>query len=227
MFEIKMQSDGHYSLSIYGLIGSGPGADVDANQLAQELEGISPESLTIRINSVGGSVFDALGIRNRIESMQIPKITTICEGLCASAATLIYLLGHERHMQRGSRFMIHQSRALGVGTADELRTQADQLEVTNREALDIYEQASTKPRQAIEKAMAAETWLDANETLEWGFATHATSGFAVAACWTPNAQEFAAKFAHTPEEVAKQLDDKRRREESQRVLDRLSKTRTR
>ena len=54
-------------------------------------------SVVLYINSGGGDVYAALGVVEYIRSL--PAVTTICEGVVASAAVLISLAGTERLLE--------------------------------------------------------------------------------------------------------------------------------
>lgn len=73
-----------------------------------ELERYNQKSITIRINSEGGEVTDALAIIGRIK---ISKCRIIVEayGACQSAATLILASGDKRRVSPYCLFMHHES----------------------------------------------------------------------------------------------------------------------
>ena len=63
--------------------------------------------INLYINSYGGYVDAAFALINIIESSQTP-INTICTGVAASAAFLIFLSGSNRKAYKESRMMYHQ-----------------------------------------------------------------------------------------------------------------------
>lgn len=65
------------------------------------------EPIFVEINSYGGDIFAGISASNKIQTMFCPVITWVT-GICASAATLIYLSGRERWMSKNSFLMIHQ-----------------------------------------------------------------------------------------------------------------------
>jgi ATP-dependent protease ClpP protease subunit len=73
-----------------------------------ELESISKKTITIRICSLGGSVYDALAIIGRIERSKC-KIITEGYGCIMSAATAILAAGDERKMSKRAWFMHHEA----------------------------------------------------------------------------------------------------------------------
>jgi len=76
-------------------------------------------SVVLYINSGGGDVYAALGVVEYIRSL--PAVTTICEGVVASAAVLISLAGTERFIGKHSYMMIHEIRSTAWGKFTELK----------------------------------------------------------------------------------------------------------
>jgi len=140
---------------------------VDAQSFAQELKGVKGE-VKIRINSPGGSVFDGMAIYNAIREHK-SKTTTIVDGLAASAASYIALAGDEVHMAEGAFFMIHEPYTVMVGTADDMRKEADLLDKINDQIVQFYAQKSGKTSDEIKVKMKDETWFNGPGplTLAW------------------------------------------------------------
>ncbi len=92
-----------------------------------ELEAESKKAVTIRINSIGGSVYDAMGIVGRLKSSKVSKIITEGYGCVMSAATLILASGTERKISEYSWFMHHESQLMELGSMS-----ASQLNAYNR-----------------------------------------------------------------------------------------------
>lgn len=74
-----------------------------------EMEADSRKAITIRINSCGGSVYDALAIVGRIKTSKC-KIITEGFGCVMSAATMILACGNLRRISQFAWFMSHESR---------------------------------------------------------------------------------------------------------------------
>lgn len=73
-----------------------------------ELERHGLKAITIRINSGGGEVADALAIVGRIRTAKC-RIITEAYGACQSAATLILASGTKRRISKYCLFMHHES----------------------------------------------------------------------------------------------------------------------
>lgn len=127
------------------------------------------DDLTIRINSFGGVVSEAIAIRTQL--MKHPARKTIdIEGECASAATLIACLpGAKVRMGKGSEYMIHQARMGARGTQDNLLSAYNSLKMIDREMADIYAERTGKTADECYELMKAETWYGVSDAISNGF----------------------------------------------------------
>jgi ATP-dependent protease ClpP protease subunit len=151
-------------IMIYGIIG----ADVTSQQITNQLAEVEGD-VVVRINSRGGDVFDGLAILNALRGHD-GQVTTIVDGLAASAASFIAMAGHDVVMNRNSELMVHNGHAIAMGGAEDMRKLADSLERTNANIASIYaEKAGGTPEQ-WRAVMAAETWYSADEAVKAGLA---------------------------------------------------------
>lgn len=134
----------------------------------KSLSGAKPVAL--RINSPGGSVSDALAIYDALSSHK-GTVTARVDGLAASAATLIMLAADEVVMAKHALLMVHDPWAMAVGTAGDMRKMGTTLDKHRTEMVALYAERTGKSRAVIEDVMAAETWMNAEEAVEAGFAT--------------------------------------------------------
>ncbi len=113
---------------IYGDIGeSWYGDTVTAAAFVQELNALEVDAITIRINSIGGSVQDGIAIYNAIKRHQA-TVTVAIDSLAASIASLIAMAGDTVEMADNAMLMIHAPWAGIYGNANELRDMADMLD---------------------------------------------------------------------------------------------------
>lgn len=66
------------------------------------------DSISLYINSDGGSVTDAFALTDVILNSNI-TVNTVCTGLVCSAATIIYLAGCKRYAYEHSTFIFHNT----------------------------------------------------------------------------------------------------------------------
>lgn len=172
-YKIIAQGD-RAEILIYGLIGdSFFGESITAKQFVEQLNELHDvQTLDVRINSQGGSFFDSIAIYNALRRFS-GTVKILVDGLAGSGASVIAMAGATIEIAEGGFFMIHN--ALGALPepvhAPELRRFADSLDKLSAEMRDIYARKTGQRRDKIAQMLEAETWLNADEALELGFAT--------------------------------------------------------
>jgi ATP-dependent Clp protease protease subunit len=123
------------------------------------------------INSPGGSVDAGFAIWDQINLISSP-VTTLVSGLAASMGSVLSLCAgpRRRFATPNSRIMIHQPRLSGAiqGQATDLEIQAREMIKTRNILINIYVQATGKDFETIERAIDRDTWMTADEALEFG-----------------------------------------------------------
>lgn len=171
-YQLTNVSEDSATLYIYGDITSIKWFenDVCVYDLAKEIGDLNGKALTVRINSYGGEVAEGLAIYNLLKSYA-GEVTTICDGFACSAASVVFMAGAKRIMPRSSLLMIHNAWTRASGDADDLRKAAEDLEKITQPSVEIYTSVSNLDADEIKAMMDAETWIDADEALDFGFAT--------------------------------------------------------
>lgn len=171
-YQLTNVSEDSATLYIYGDITSIKlfENDVCVYDLAKEIGDLNGKALTVRINSYGGEVAEGLAIYNLLKSYE-GEVTTICDGFACSAASVVFMAGTKRIMPRSSLLMIHNAWTWASGDADDLRKAAEDLEKITQPSVEIYTSVSNLDADEIKAMMDAETWIDADEALDFGFAT--------------------------------------------------------
>lgn len=160
-------------LSIYGDITSFPWkeSDVTAFNLSAQLAALQGvDNINVYINSYGGEVAEGLAIYNALKRHPA-KVTTYCDGMACSIASVIFMAGDERRMNKASLLMIHNAWTLTEGNADELRKQADDLDKITSASVAAYLTHVKLSKPKLKQMMDAETWLTPKEAVRYGFAT--------------------------------------------------------
>jgi ATP-dependent Clp protease protease subunit len=168
-------TDNVLTLEVYDIIGAdffgegitGKGIS-DAIAAAGEFS-----SITLRINSPGGDLFEGVAIYNLLKASGKP-VTCIVDGLAASAASLIAMAGDTCAMGDGSCMMIHQAMGIVGGYSSDFRKMADVLDTVSDSAADIYVTKTGMKKDKVLALMAAETWMTPQEAIDQGFATATT-----------------------------------------------------
>ena len=143
--------------------------------LKYKIDEANGASIDFTISSGGGSVTEGMGMADLISTYS-NETTATGIGLVASIATVVLLAADKVKMTENSFLMIHRPWSYTMGNADELEATADLLDKMEEKLLDVYLSAVYKRkgedkdlRKKIKKMMAAETWLTAQEALEFGF----------------------------------------------------------
>jgi ATP-dependent Clp endopeptidase proteolytic subunit ClpP len=175
-YDIKNEGDNKSAdIFIYSEIG---GYDVNAKSFIEAIQEVKDKPLNIYINSLGGSVFDGLAIYNALKNHK-HKVTTKVQGIAASIASVIAMAGDEIEMAENSLFMIHNPFTMAGGDANELRKTADVLDKIREEIAGIYSKKSEQDVETLVGLMNAETWFNATETIDSGFANSITKAVQV------------------------------------------------
>jgi ATP-dependent Clp protease protease subunit len=145
------------------------------NSVRSKINDAKGEEINLVISSGGGSVTEGMGIADLIANY--PNETTATGiGLVASIATVVLLSADKVKMTENAFLMIHRPWSYTMGNADELEATAELLDKMEAKLLDIYTASVYKRKgkqkdldNKITEMMAAETWMTAQEALEFGF----------------------------------------------------------
>lgn len=163
-------------LHIYGDITSVEWFDNDVSSyaIAKELAELdTSKPLTVYINSYGGEVAEGLAIYNQLK--RFDRCKTIVDGFAASIASVIFMAGKERVMSPASLLFIHNAWTRTAGNADDLRKTAEDLEKITEASVGAYMEHVNISEDKLKEMLDAETWLNADEAVEMGFATEKTA----------------------------------------------------
>lgn len=178
----------------------------DFDKLLKEAKSKGVTRLTVRINSPGGDVNQAVAMRTMLLNSGMEEIRISIEGMCASAATLIACLpGAHTSMSEGSEFMIHNPHSGAYGEAKDLEASAKRLRNTENECISIYARKSGQSEDDIRQWMNAETWMTAKEAYERGFIDEVLEGEPIIASVSNRAMATMRRmYAHIPACVQEQ-----------------------
>ena len=145
------------------------------NSVRAKINQANGQPINLTISSGGGSVTEGMGIADLVANY--PEETTATGiGLVASIATVVLLAADNVKMTENAFMMIHRPWSYTMGNSDELEATAELLDKMEAKLLDIYTASVLKRRgyqnnlkEIITNMMAAETWLTAQEALEFGF----------------------------------------------------------
>jgi ATP-dependent protease ClpP protease subunit len=162
-------ADERAEISIYDEIGA---YGVSAKGFLAELGALQDEvPIDLRLNSPGGSVFDAVAIHNALQR-HAGTVTVWIDGIAASAASYVAMAGDEIVMPENAFLMIHDPSGLVMGTASDMREKAGTLDKIAGGMVRGYAARSGRSEEEIVALMADETWFDAEAALEAGLPWH-------------------------------------------------------
>ncbi|KZS30430.1 peptidase, partial [Staphylococcus aureus] len=98
------------------------------------------------------------------------KVNVRITAIAASAASLIAMAGDHIEMSPVARMMIHNPSSIAQGEAKDLNHAAETLEHVGQIMAEAYAVRAGKNKQELVEMMARETWLNADEAIEQGFA---------------------------------------------------------
>ena len=154
---------------LFGATASASGADFGEIMNAAEN---AVDVLEIEINSPGGSVFDGYTIYQEIQSLKDRGVVVnaTITGMAASMASVICMACNKVSIVPHGRMMIHDASSGFSGNAEQMRKQADLLDSISADIANIYAARTGKEVSEIRDMMKNETWMNAEATVENGFA---------------------------------------------------------
>lgn len=178
---VRSEKDGAADLYIYGDIyegahvwnaftGVSDGTDslelVDAlNQLPAEVGEVN-----VHINSYGGDVSEGVAIYTALRNCG-RTVNTYVDGFACSIASVVLMAGERRVMGPASLVMVHDPWMKATGNAEELRKAAEDLDVIGQASRAAYMGRVAISAEELDRLMREETWLGAEQAVEYGFAT--------------------------------------------------------
>tara|TARA_R110002050_G_scaffold264955_1_gene405932 strand:+ start:259 stop:1290 length:1032 start_codon:yes stop_codon:yes gene_type:complete len=153
---------------------------ITAQDFISEMKEYKDTPVNLRINCIGGDVFDGMAMYNIIKKREA-KTTAYIEGIAASMGSVIALAADEVIMAENSLFMIHNAWGGAMGEAEDMRKTASILEKISGEIANIYERKTRLSLNRIIEMMDKETWLNAKEAYELGFIDLISDSIKVAA----------------------------------------------
>lgn len=189
---------------IYGDIGDSWYAEsVTAAQFVKDIQAITADKITVRINSYGGAVSDGLAIHNAIKRHNA-HVTTAIDGVAMSSASLIAMAGDTLEMAENGILMIHAPWLVAAGNSAELRQHADTLDKWAEAMATSYAAKSGKSVDEILSLLTdgKDHYYTAAEAMTEGFVDSVVEPLAIAA--SANCRDAAlARYTKSPNPTAK------------------------
>lgn len=126
-------------------------------------------NITVWINSPGGDCVAAAQIYNMLMDYK-GDVTVKIDGIAASAASVIAMVGTKVLVSPVSMLMIHNPMTAAFGNSEEMQKAIEMLGSVKDSIINAYEIKTGLSRAKLSRLMDAETWMDANKAVELGFA---------------------------------------------------------
>ena len=170
-FNAKENSD-EGELLLYGDISDSTwwGDEITPKNFKEELDSLGDiKTLNVYINSGGGDVFAGQAIYSMLKRHSA-TVNVYVDGLAASIASIIAMAGDSVKMPKNAMLMVHNPWSFGMGNANDFRKLADDLDKVRESMISVYEDKTGMEKESIVELMDAETWMTAEEAVEFGFA---------------------------------------------------------
>ena len=143
--------------------------DVVPNKFKDELKNLgNVNTIHVRINSGGGSVFGAYAIMNLLKTHKA-KIISYIDGIAASAATLVAMAGDKIIASLGSIVMVHLPSTFVWGNVNDLQKAIDILKTITESMIDIYHAKTGIEKDALRDLLNNDEWMTGAQAFEKKF----------------------------------------------------------
>lgn len=199
---MQAKEDQTADIYIYDEIG---GWGISARRFTEDLISLGNLShINLHIHSPGGEVFDGIAIYNQLKNHSA-TITVYIDGLAASMASVIAMVGDTVIMPKNAMMMIHKPWGVSWGDANDMREYADLLDKLENVLIPAYVAKTGKTTEEITAMLEQETWLDGDECVEHGFADKVIEPVKAMASLTSKRIE---EFSSMPSAIKNQITPK-------------------
>lgn len=128
------------------------------------------QEITLYIDSPGGETNSGLAVYDAMQSISCP-IRTVCTGMAASMAAVLFAAGDKRDILPHSEVMIHDPLTTGTsGSALKLDAEAARLMRTRQTIAEIISRHTGRSIDEVLAKTADDSWFSAEQAVEWGLA---------------------------------------------------------
>lgn len=181
-YVINEAGNGEYEIQMYGeVVEEHPidfwtgqpveGLFIVLTDFLKDIDNIkNASSVKVRINSPGGDLEAGVAIYNRLKAMK--NVTTIVDGIAASAASLIFQAGNTRQIYQNSQVMVHSASMFlfDYYNLEDLQEAEKQLAAANDQVIGTYVERTGRERVKVKHMVETTTWMTGQEIIDEGFA---------------------------------------------------------
>lgn len=178
----------------------------DFDKEIKDIKRAGAKKLRLRINSPGGVVHQAVAMRAILTNAGFDEIRILIEGMCASAATILASIpGARVSISPGSEYMIHNPWSWAIGNAEDMEREAEHLRSLEATTRGFYTARTGQTDEQVKEWMDAETWFNADDAVDYGFADEVSEETAqAAACVSSEAMALMKSLYKTVPEAVKE-----------------------
>jgi ATP-dependent Clp endopeptidase proteolytic subunit ClpP len=200
-FKLEMKGERKAVLEIYDGIGPSWAGMIDAPTVSKAINNAGPlDSITVRINSPGGSVFEGVAIHNILKN-HAAKVHVVVDGVAASIASVVMMAGDTIEVPANALVMIHDPSMITYGGEKDMQKAAELLAKVKSQIVDTYAKRTGKAPEAIAQMMADETWMTGDEAVTNGFANQVAPSLPIQASATVAATFSNFNYSRAPESI--------------------------
>ena len=200
MWKVTAKSDSSAEILLYDEISGFNDENwgfINAKGLINKIKALGNiQDITLRINSVGGDVFEAQAMYSYLKNHPA-NITVRVDGLAASAASVVAMAGNKIIMPSNALMMIHNPAGGVWGEAEDMRDTAEILDKIRDTIANVYVAKTGLDREKVISMMDEETWLDATEAHELKFCDEIEESVTVTAMAVKGGTIFRSGFGFT------------------------------
>jgi ATP-dependent Clp protease, protease subunit len=126
-----------------------------------------PPRIEIHICSDGGDIHAAMSAVDKIADNPVP-IDTYCEGIVASAATLLSAVGHKRYITKSSTMLIHQLSSGLWGNYKQFQDEIKNLDLYMDIIKGVYFNKTKFAEKELNELLSHDLCLNSEKCLEIG-----------------------------------------------------------
>ena len=131
-----------------------------------EYDDMTP-TLHVHINSGGGDVFAGFAALDLLRAARV-RVVTHVDGMCASAATFMFLGGVKRCMGRHAQLLIHQMSTNGFwGKYEELKDEMKSCTQIMKMLKQLYTENTKLPTSKVNQFMKRDIYITSDECLKY------------------------------------------------------------
>lgn len=128
---------------------------------------VSPPPIKLHISSEGGEVFSCFSAIDRIRNSKVP-VDTYIEGIAASCATMLSVVGRRRYINKHAVMLIHSVSSGLWGNYQEFKDEKQNLDLLMKFIKNIYLNHTKFKEPELDEILKHDLYLTPEECLEKG-----------------------------------------------------------